>query len=164
MSKITKPFASAAAILLILFVITVAITSCGTPKDGVLIPVPKDTSALSKIDHHINAAQIKQFRRSFNTERDSLKIKYPDLFITESEGFNKPALLELLKDPKCVGLRIYYGVTKGANQKELKMIIVGTDSQGKDLLIEKSAAAADVTQEGYGLEYGQCCVGSNNDQ
>lgn len=163
MSKTKKPIASAAIAFVMACIVVLVVTSCNnTPPDGVLIPVPKDSSALAKIDHHISGALIKEFRRSFNTERDSLKIKYPDLFITESEGFNKPALLELLKDPKCVGLRIYYGVTKGARQKELRMIIVGTDSQGKDLLIEKSAVAADVTQEGTGLEYGQCCVGSEN--
>ena len=158
MSKTSNPTKQFRFLLVIACMAGMLITSCSNPK-VVSIPVPDDSSALGKINHHINSALITQFRKAF--ESDSLRLKNPDLFITESEGFNKPALLELLKDPKCVGLRIYYGITTGnRKQKELRMIIVGTDSQGKDLLIGNSAVTTDITQAGDGLEYGQCCQGS----
>jgi hypothetical protein len=138
------------------------VVSCNpnTPPEkdkGTFIPVPKDSSALAKIDHFIPAATITEFRRAFLGDSIS---RDPNLFVTESEGFNKPALLELLKDSTCVGIRIYYGITKGNKGKELRMIIVGTDSQGKDLLITRgSAASGRVTANDGGLEYGQCCQG-----
>ena len=139
---------------------TLLVTSCNEKIEVVTIPIPNDSTPLSLINHHISGALIKDFRRAFNAEQDSLRRKNPDLFITESEAFNKKALLELLKDPKCIGLRIYYGVTKGEKSpKDLRMIIVGTDSKGNDLLIGNSAVTTDITQEGYGLEYGQCCQG-----
>jgi hypothetical protein len=136
-------------------------TSMGGGKggDSVCVPNPKDTSALGKINHRIPKSEIMNFRRAFNA--DSLNRKNPGLFITESEGFNKRQLLELLSNPDCVGIRIYYGIAKGEKRNELKMIIVGTNSQGKDLYLPGgSKAAARVTQTEDGLEYGQCCVGS----
>ncbi|MEP7278908.1 MAG: hypothetical protein ABI813_09720 [Bacteroidota bacterium] len=155
------------SITLLLLVVTcttgLLFVSCNNNQSagkGVWVPVPDDTSALGKIDHFIPIHTVREFRVDFNHERDSLARTNPDLFITESEGFNKPALLEILKNPDCVGIRIYYGVTKGDRKKELRMIIVGTNSQGKDLLISKgSAAAARITDNDGSLEYGQCCQG-----
>ncbi len=159
-----------AVLLAVVGITSLLVVSCNNnqhdgDKEGTFIPVPKDSSALAKIDHFIPSATIRQFRLAFKHENDSLAIKNPDLFITESEAFNKPALLEILKDSTCVGIRIYYGITKGDRKKELKMIIVGTDSKGKDLFISHGgAAAARVTANDGGLEYGQCCQGSAIDQ
>jgi hypothetical protein len=134
-------------------------TGGGRGGDSVCVPNPKDSSALGKINHRIPRSEITNFRRAFSA--DSFIRKNPNLFITESEGFNKRQLLELLSNPDCVGIRIYYGITKGVTKNELKMIIVGTNSQGKDLYLPgDSKAAARITQTEYGLEYGQCCVGS----
>ncbi|HTL09642.1 MAG TPA: hypothetical protein VL307_15325 [Chitinophagaceae bacterium] len=127
---------------------------------GVYIPNLPDSSALAKVDHYIPKTEIMQFRRAFNA--DSITRRDPELFVTESEGFNKTALLELLKDPKCVGIRIYYGLTAGSTRKkDLRLIIVGTDSQGKDLFITRptNRAGTRLTQDEVGLEYGQCCHG-----
>jgi hypothetical protein len=133
--------------------------SCnGSPgtEGGVFIPVPKDTSALGKIDHLIPREQIESFKKAYQGERDSLTRKDPNLFIPVDEAFNKQALIDLLKDPKNVGLRIYYGV-KAGKRKEFRLIIVGVDEQGNDLYFTKgSKAAAKLTQGEYGLEYGQC--------
>ena len=164
MSKIRKQIA-AAAIFILACTCALLVTSCNGKIEGVTIPITNDSTPLSLINHRISKTLIKDFRKAFNAEQDSLRRKNPDLFITESEAFNKKALLELLKDPNCIGLRIYYGVTKGEKSpKDLRMIIVGTDSKGNDLLIGNSAVATDVTQEGYGLEYGQCCQGQPVDQ
>ncbi|MDE3249618.1 MAG: hypothetical protein KGO82_13205 [Bacteroidota bacterium] len=137
-----------------------------TDSSTVCIPLPNDTSALSKIDHYIPKDEIRTMRAAFDA--DSLNQKNPELFITESEGFNKKALLDLLNNKDCVGIRIYYGIAKEkTGKKALKMIIVGTNSQGKDLYTthttNKLAAQAGGSGD-YGLEYGQCCQGQPNNQ
>ncbi|MEO5595368.1 MAG: hypothetical protein ABIR15_13245 [Chitinophagaceae bacterium] len=168
MSKIRKQAAPVFTILAAICIASLFAGSCNNPPppppppgntDTVLIPNLKDTSALSKIDHSIPKSEIMTFRKAFNAEREILAKNNPELFITASEGFNKTQLLDLLKDPKCVGIRIYYGVTKGDTKQELRMILVGTDSQGKDLYIYKTSnkAASRLTQDETGLEYGQCC-------
>ena len=165
MLTIRKPAAFAFVILLAICTTALSVTSCtshstgdGRKGDSVCVPNVKDTSALGQINHHIPKSEIMQFRRAFNA--DSINAKNPGLFITESEGFNKTQLLELLQDSSCVGIRIYYGIAKGEKRNELRMIIVGTDSKGKDLYIKTgSRAATRLTQDETGLEYGQCCHG-----
>ena len=167
MSKIKKP-ASPVFIVLSAFCVAALflVSSCNNGAggggkgydSGVFIPNLPDTSGLAKIEHYIPKSEIMKFRRTFNA--DSLTARNPDIFITKSEGFNKTALLELLKDPKCVGIRIYYGITEGSTRKkDLRLILVGTDSQGKDLYFNRSSSKAGtrLTQDEVGLEYGQCC-------
>ena len=86
--------------------------------------MPVDTSALGKINHFIPRDLIDEFKREFNIERDSLAVCRSGLYIPVSEAFNKPAVLEILKDPKCVGLKIYYGVKKNDNNKEMRVMLV----------------------------------------
>jgi hypothetical protein len=127
---------------------------------GVNIPNPKDTSALGRINHFIPTDDIERYKKDYMVQRDSLARANPDFFIPLTEAFNKQALLDLLKDPKNVGLKIYYGVKTG-KRKELRLIIVGVDEQGNDLYLTqgKSAIAAQLPPGGGtkgGLEYGQC--------
>ncbi|MEO5684169.1 MAG: hypothetical protein ABIQ88_16125 [Chitinophagaceae bacterium] len=167
MSKIRKPATILLTALAAICITSLFLASChdtagptggGKGGDSVCVPNPKDTSSLGRINHFIPKSEIMAFRKAFNA--DSLNRKYRDLFITESEGFNKTQLLDLLSDPKCVGIRIYYGITKGKEKNELKMIIVGTDNQGKDLYYTNTGKAATrLTQDEVGLEYGQCCQG-----
>jgi uncharacterized protein YpmB len=161
MGKFNKLISAAAIIIMtVVCAISLLFSSCNQqPRDGqVSIPVPKDTSALSKIDHFIPQATINEFKTVFSAQRDSLSLKAAGLFIPETEAFNKPAVLEILKDPLCVGVRIYYGIKKGDKRNELRLILVGVDSQGKDLFITQgSALAAQAGGGGQGgLEYGQC--------
>ncbi len=133
--------------------------SCNTGDEkGVWIPVPPDTSALGKKDHFIPMAELEKFRAQYGVERDSLARKAPTLSIPTAEAFNKKALIEILKDPRCVGIRVYYGVKQGNKSNELRLILVGVDEQGKDLYITKGNAAANQTGGGGkgGTEYGQC--------
>jgi hypothetical protein len=158
MSKINKPIAPVFFMLALACITSMVLFSCNeTKKNVVIIPVPEDSSDLGKTKHLITKTAIKEFRTAFNAQYDSLSTRNPGLFITKSEGFNKPALLELLKDPNCTGIRIYYGITKGAQKNELKLILVGIDTKGNDLYITGSTLAAGITQTQYGLEYGQCC-------
>jgi hypothetical protein len=145
---------SACALLLVLFV-----TSCQThQEDGVWIPVPKDTSALGRIDHFIPIEQIGAYKKLFDVERDTLSVLAPRIYLPQSEAFNKPALLEVLKDPRCVGIRIYYGAKGLDGASSFRLMIVGVDEQGKDLYIKKGSAVATQVDPGGdgGLEYGQC--------
>ena len=159
MFKIRKPTITLFIFLTIICTGCLLLTAC-KDKTDVLIPNPPDTSALGKINHFITKDSITLLRTAFNNERKRLDAT--EIFITESEGFNKPALLKLLENKDCVGIRIYYGITNDSTnggKRALKMIIVGTNSQGKDLLTDNSPLAADLTQTSYGLEYGQCCQG-----
>jgi hypothetical protein len=137
--------------------------SC-TPKNegGVHVPVPKDTSALGKIDHFISVEDINGFRGGFQAQRDSLARQFPGLYFPLSETFNKQALLDLLKDSTNVGIRIYYGVKPGSNRNEVRLMLVGVNSQGKDIFYERGGSvgklATQVPPTGGvgGVEYGQC--------
>src|SRR5882724_3850518 len=77
------------------------------------IPIPADTSSLAKIDHFISMDQMDEFKKDFLPQRDSINLKNPNLFIPTDEAFNKTSLIDILKDPECVGIRIYYGLKKG---------------------------------------------------
>lgn len=135
--------------------------SCKSDEEkGIWIPIPPDSSALGKIDHFIPMETMNTFKTDFTGVRDSIMRRVPGLYIPPREGFNKQWLLEVLKDPKCVGLRIYYGIkSKTANgTNEFRLMIVGVDAQGNDLYIERGSTLANQTGGGGrgGLEWGQC--------
>lgn len=138
------------------------LSSCtGGPKEeGVWIPNPKDTSELSKRNHFIELDNIKSFQADFAGARDTLRRLAPNIFIPNSEAFNKKILLEILKNPDCVGLRIYHGVAKdrGGKRDEVRLILVGVDKNGRDLYIDNGSAIATKVPPGGkgGAEYGQC--------
>ena len=161
MATISKCSLSAKAFFLVTIVIaSFMVFSCQeTPGEkGEWIPVPPDTSALGKIDHFIPIEDIQRYKDQYGREKDSLAQKLPELNFTTSEAFNKPALLEVLKDPRCVGIRIYYGVNNIDGKKGFRLVIVGVDEQGKDLYITRGSTLANQGDGGKtgGLEYGQC--------
>ena len=129
---------------------------------GEEIPVPKDTSALAKINHFIPVRDIEAFKAAFANQKDSLSRVYPSLVIPFSETFNKQALLNILRDSNNVGVRIYYGVKAGDKRNELRLILVGVNSEGKDLYYRsggeqgKLGAQLPTSPEDGGAEYGQC--------
>ena len=135
------------------------VLSCGDKQDGKgeWIPVPPDTSALGKIDHFIPVDDIQRYKDQYSRVYDSLESK-SKLNFTMSEAFNKPALLEVLKDPRCVGIRIYYGINSVDGKQGFRLVIVGVDEQGKDLYITRGSTLATQGDGGKtgGLEYGQC--------
>lgn len=136
--------------------------SCKSDQEkGMWIPIPPDSSALGKIDHFIPMGTMNTFKADFAAARDSIMRRVPNLYLPPREAFNKQWLLEVLKDPKCVGLRIYYGV-KGKlpnGGTEFRLMIVGVDAQGNDLYISKTSTLAgrqDDDEGKGGLEWGQC--------
>jgi len=141
----------------------ILLSSCDHQNEGgVHIPVPKDTSDLAEINHFIPEEQINEFKKSFVVQRDSLARLSPGLYFPISETFNKQALLDLLKDSTNVGVRIYYGLKTGSNRNEVRLMLVGVNSQGQDLYYEKGGqigkVAAQLPPGGGkgGVEYGQC--------
>jgi hypothetical protein len=157
MAKIKKSTVSSSIKLIIACAAASLMLSC-THQAGTFIPDTADSSGLGKIDHFIPLGTINEFKSAFAVEKDSLALKVPGLFIPETEAFNKPALLQILKDPACAGIRFYYGVKKGDKRNEMRLMLVGVDAQGKDLLITKgSGLAAQAGGGGQGgLEFGQC--------
>jgi hypothetical protein len=146
----------------VLLLSAIILTSCN---DGtnVSIPNPVDSSALGKINHFIPIEQLEAFKKDFAVQRDSLGMIKDGLFIPISEAFNKKILLEILKDEKCVGMRMYYGVKRAdnrSNRNEVRLILVGVDAQGKDLYITEggllSKAATQAGGRSGGGEWGQC--------
>lgn len=139
-------------------------------KGTVVIPVPDDTSALSRINHFIPLDQIKAYQQAFNIERDTLLKLRPNLSLPQSEAFNKQAIIEILKDPQCVGIRVSYGIKQTGAANEMRLIITGVDAQGNDLYItgeatnqtaNRSAKAPEAAQSATsttkgGVEQGQC--------
>jgi len=149
--------------LALLALAVLLLVSCDRTKEGgVHIPVPKDTSDLAQIDHFISVEQINSFRAGFASQRDSLARAVPGLYFPLSETFNKQALLDLLKDSTNVGIRIYYGLKTGSNRNEVRLVLVGVNSQGRDLFFEKGGQAGKIAAQlppgsgKGGAEYGQC--------
>jgi hypothetical protein len=133
--------------------IAIFMISC-RQKGTVVIPVPEDTSALSKINHFISLDQIKVYQAAFNNERDTLLRLRPGLSLPLSEAFNKQAILEILKNPVCVGIRVSYGIKQTGINNELRLIITGVDTQGNDLYIMGEEASDTANRSAKALQAG----------
>jgi hypothetical protein len=129
----------------------------GNDKNRVVIEIPADKSGLDKIDHFINARDIEVYKSIFRGQAE--KFNRVNIHVPEAEAFNKRALLSLLKANDCVGIRIYQGakIGKDGQKAELRLVLVGVDSNGKDILIDRSSAlTAQFNAELGGEENGQC--------
>lgn len=148
--------------LTLVFIGALLISSCNNQppvKDQVCISVPTDTSELGRKNHFIPVMSIDIFEKDFKATRDSLKRAYPDLYIPNSETFNKASIVEFFKLPQVVGLKFYYGIKPGPEKKKaLRLMIVGVDSAGNNVYIKGkgNALAAQGGSDDGGLEYGQC--------
>lgn len=162
MATITKKSLLTYPQLIIVFIGALLIGSCNNQppvKDQVCISVPVDTSELGKKNHFIPVMSIDIFEKDFRATRDSLTKTYPDLFIPNSETFNKASIVEFFKMPQVVGLKFYYGIKPGPEKKKaLRLMIVGVDSAGNNVYIKGkgNALAAQGGSDDGGLEYGQC--------
>ncbi len=83
-------------------------------------------------DHSINLTEAAALTKAY---RDSIPAGE-----TIAHCFGKKAILDLLNQPDCVGLRIYYGINSANGAKEL--VITGVNAQDNDLyqgvLLDKS--------------------------
>lgn len=134
--------------LVLLLTAVFFITSCTEEKgDGVFVPVPKDTSALGKIDHFISRQQIKDYQAAFARDRDSLQKFRPGFSIPFSEAFNKKALIEILQIPDCVGIKVLYGLKKDGDSSSMRLMLVGVDSKGNNLYLHEDGKSHQATDE-----------------
>ena len=65
-----------------------------------------------------------------------------------SETFNKEAFSVFMKNPACVGIRIYYGMSENL---DVHAILVGVDAENRDILpgtLETVTEAGDIVEEG----------------
>lgn len=88
-----------------------------------------------KEDHSISLSEAAELTANYReTLSSNLEVK--------AEYFGKDALIALLDQNACVGVRIYYGLdTNGVK----KLVLVGVDAEGNDLY------------EGALMERGQSC-------
>jgi len=85
-------------------------------------------------DHSIKLDEAKKMTRKFRTEKDKIvkdefKGKH---FLPNCESFDRGAFDKLLQREDCKGIRIYYGMKQ--EDQRVHAIIVGFDSEGKDIL------------------------------
>jgi len=155
-SLLTYPF------VLFFFLGALLIGSCKEPgpdKDTVCIKVPNDTSELGRKNHFIPVMDIDVYKKDFDAARDTIVGKVPDIFIPNSETFNKASIVEYFKNDKVVGLKFYYGIKPGPDKKRaFRLMIVGVDSAGHNVYLHKkgSELSAQAGGDDGGLEYGQC--------
>lgn len=136
--------------------------SCNNNDDGVFIPVPKDSSALGRIDHFIPLQQIKNYQAAFNKERDSLLKIRPGFNIPLSEAFNKQALIEILQIPECAGVKVLYGIKQNGDTNSMRLILVGVDSRGNNLYLTNDAANSNTAKKSPAADSGAAKTTTEN--
>jgi hypothetical protein len=158
------------AVCIVMMAMVFMVSCNNNTGDQAIIPVPKDTSALAKIDHFIPVDEIKAYEDTFRLEREVLQKLQPGFFIPFSETFNKQSVIDVLQIKDCVGMRILYGLTKKGDSSSVRLILVGVNSKGENLYVTKQKKqavkaagqvgdAAQQTAEGEvdgGEEHGQC--------
>jgi hypothetical protein len=90
-------------------------------------PFPPDAGEFISLDEAM--------KLRLNYDNDQTQKKKKDF--TKAFAFGKDKVIELLSHPECVGLRIYYGIkidSDGDGIKEKKMVLVGVDKNGDDIL------------------------------
>jgi hypothetical protein len=92
------------------------------------------TNQPTSIRHSIGLDQAKKMTKKFRDDKDKIvKAEHQGKnLLPICESFERAAFDRLLQREDCKGVRIYFGM-KEADQ-QLHAIIVGYDSQGKDIL------------------------------
>ncbi|WP_298738525.1 hypothetical protein [uncultured Chitinophaga sp.] len=118
------------------------------PKPGG--PIPYDT-AKAQI-HVLPADSARILIREFRTAKERLR-KIVErtqnnvdtiLQLPAAESFNRDAFAALLNAPGAQGIRIYYG---RGSRGEVRLILVPTDANGKDIITELVTADPDVKRD-----------------
>jgi hypothetical protein len=135
LKTLTTAMCRAAGIVLAAMIFMVSCNNDGG--NTAIIPIPKDTSALAKIDHFIPVDKIKAYEDTFRLEREILQKIQPGLFIPFSETFNKQSVIDVLQLKDCVGMRVLYGLTKKGDSSSVRLILVGVNSKGENLYVTK---------------------------
>ena len=107
-------------------------------------------------NHLIPLERAKKLTGFFKTEKD--RLINPGLgkkdIIPFSETFDRGAIDDLLKLEGCVGIRIYTGLDE---EFKLRLILVGVDKEGKDLIIPSTTEGLSIEEGGLVVEDGVRC-------
>ncbi|HLF14748.1 MAG TPA: hypothetical protein VI932_07655 [Bacteroidota bacterium] len=91
---------------------------------GICSPVIAQTQFNADADHSIDLQTAVLYTTSFQQVDGSAVLK--------AEAFGKEAILALLSQPGCAGMRIYYGTGQDGQRV---LVLVGVDVEGKDLYL-----------------------------
>lgn len=92
-------------------------------------------------NHFIPLAKGKKLKKFFKEKKGQLTnpgISKKDI-LPDSETFDRAAIDRLLALPGCVGIRIYLGLDE---EFKVRLILVGVDEQGHDLIIPSTSSAS----------------------
>lgn len=106
-------------------------------------------------DHSIKLDEAKKMIKRFKEQKDAVmkeehKGKH---LIPHCESFDRAAFDILLQQENCKGVRIYYGMKE--NEHQIHAIIVGFDSEGRDLLPVENIAMD--SRDPIIIDQGQTC-------
>ncbi len=89
----------------------------------------------------ISLQQAIDMTTSYRNQREKmLEPSYRDQGVLPTcETFDKTLVQQVLDQDQCVSFRVYFGMD---NNKQVRTILVGVNADGKDILPEKSDAAA----------------------
>jgi len=90
-----------------------------------LIPLSQAVAMTKKFRQYIDTVMLPQYGGKY--------------LVPKSETFDKNSILDLLNQPGCSSLRIYYGMTDDLN---IHAVLIGVDADDKDM-VEGVAAMTD---------------------
>lgn len=79
------------------------------------------------MSHEITLSEGQAMVRKFKAKKSAVHGHFKKYL---GGAFNKDAILKLLNQPGCTGIRYYYGVN---DQDQPVLVLVGIDATGKDL-------------------------------
>ena len=93
------------------------------------------------MSHSISLQEAEEMTARFRNNRDVvLAAAYKgENILANSESFDRAELDQLLREPDCAGLRIYYGMDE---KLLVHTILVGYNSKGEDILPARVSAGA----------------------
>ena len=106
--------------------------------------------------HFITPAAAKKLTRNFRHNRERMvrdEFRGPKT-MPLCETFDRAAFDALLAQPGCTSIRFYLGMDEG---HEVKLLAVGVDEKGHDILPDAERTAEFGTETGVIIEEGQRC-------
>lgn len=106
--------------------------------------------------HFITPAQAKKLTHNFrhNRERMVRDEFHGPRTLPLCETFDRKAFDDLLAQPGCTSIRFYFGMDEG---REVKLIAVGVNEKGQDILPDANRTADFSTETGMIVEDGARC-------
>lgn len=99
-----------------------------------------------KENHKVSVDDAKRFVSGYKKEKaEFMRMEMKDHKEAKKGGFfGKEALLDLLNQPGCIGMRYYYG---RSDDGQKNLVLVGVNEEGNDILPKPSVEKMAVTTE-----------------